>query len=243
MHAQPDGDKLSAFIRFTHNLGLKPPFVKSGASLNAAYFSDILERAKERELGSVVSYVMLRTMMKASYDAVNSGHFGLSSDCYCHFTSPIRRYPDLAVHRIINAAIDHSGGGQAYLLNGNYSDISEKYRGFAANSAKSSSECELKALAVEREMDDLFRVLYMSRHVGEQYDAEITSVTSFGFFCTLPNTCEGLVSIRTLDGYFEFNEGRMALESYYKSYKLGDRVRIRVDSVDIPTHKIDFRLV
>ncbi|MBR2461481.1 MAG: ribonuclease R [Clostridia bacterium] len=233
IHEQPDPEKLSAFTVFAHNLGLQPEYLRRGASVTPGYFKRILNRARERGIGTPVSYMLLRTMMKARYSEVCSGHFGLGTSCYCHFTSPIRRYPDLSVHRIISYALK-KGEPQA---------VCAKYSGFAALSARTSSDCELRALKVEREMDELFKALYLSKRVGEEYPANISSVTAFGMFCRLENTCEGLVPISSLDGYFRFNENTLSLSCDERVYKIGDSVRIRVENVDIPTGKVDFILV
>ena len=233
VHDQPDEEKLSDFLLFAHNLGLRPEYRKRGTRISPLYFSHILERARERGIGTPVSYMLLRTMMKARYSEVCSGHFGLGTEKYCHFTSPIRRYPDLSVHRIISAA----------LKNGDTRVICDQFSGFAALSARKSSDCEIKALTVEREMDDLFKALYLSKRVGEEFDAVISSVTAFGMFCRLPNTCEGLVGLSSLDGYYRFNETTLSLVSDKHTYRIGEAVRIRVENVDIPTSKIDFVLV
>ncbi|MBQ9116148.1 MAG: VacB/RNase II family 3'-5' exoribonuclease, partial [Clostridia bacterium] len=152
IHEQPDEEKLGAFLDFAHNLGLQPEYIRRGGKISASYFSRILDRARERGIGTPVSYMLLRTMMKARYSEICSGHFGLGSERYCHFTSPIRRYPDLTVHRIISAM----------LKKGSAEYVRDKYAGFTALSARSSSDCELRALTVEREMDDLFKAIYLS---------------------------------------------------------------------------------
>lgn len=233
IHEQPDEEKLGAFLEFAHNLGLQPEYVRRGGKIKASYFSRILDRARERGIGTPVSYVLLRTMMKARYSEICSGHFGLGSERYCHFTSPIRRYPDLTVHRVISAM----------LKKGSAEYVRDKFGGFAAISARSSSDGELRALAVEREMDDLFKAIYLSRFVGQTFPATVSSVTSFGMFCRLPNTCEGLVPISSLDGFFTFNEKTLSLVSDDVRYRIGDSVTVRVENVDISTRKVDFSLV
>ena len=233
IHEQPDEEKLSAFLTFAHNLGLQPEYIRRGGKISASYFSRILDRARERGIGTPVSFMLLRTMMKARYSEVCAGHFGLGSERYCHFTSPIRRYPDLTVHRIISAA----------LKKGITQSVCDKFGGFTAISARSSSDAELRALTVEREMDDLFKALYMSKFVGQTFAATVSSVTSFGMFCRLPNTCEGLVPISSMDGFFVFNEKTLSLVSDEQRFSIGDTVTIRVETVDIPSRKIDFALV
>ena len=231
VHENPDFDKVTEFINFVHNLGIKTEYVKK-ENVTPEYLGRILKRAEEREgLSLPVSYMLLRTMKKASYSNVNGGHFGLASRCYCHFTSPIRRYPDLAVHRIISAAL--SGG-----------DVKKKYSAFAEKAAKKSSECEIKALTAEREISALFKTIYMSKHVGEEYDATVSSVTSFGLFCTLENTCEGLVSVNSMKHRCYYNSESMTLTSLGGvTYRIGDKVRIRVKSAVVPLRQIDFELL
>ena len=189
-----------------------------------------MAEAKEKGLDSVLTTVMLRSLMKARYSAVASPHFGLGCELYCHFTSPIRRYPDLAVHRIIRA-----------LLQGKL-DI-DKMESFAERAADKSNENELRVMNAEREIEDLYKILWLEGHVGEEFDAVISSVTSFGFFVELANTCEGLVPIGSLDGYFDYDEKSLTLTCGRTIYQLGDRVRVRLLSCDRVTRKADFEVV
>lgn len=230
IHEQPDEEKLGVFLEFAHNLGLQPEYIRRGGKIKASYFKRILDRARERGIGTPVSYVLLRTMMKARYSEICSGHFGLGSDKYCHFTSPIRRYPDLTVHRIISAM----------LKKGSAEYVRDKYAGFTALSARSSSDGELRALMVERDMDELFKALYLSKFIGEEFTAVVSSVTSFGMFCRLPNTCEGLVPISSLDGFYTFNDKTLSLVSDDTRYRIGDEVKVRVEGVDISSRKATF---
>ena len=167
--------------------------------------------------------------MKAKYSSVAAPHFGLGCELYCHFTSPIRRYPDLAVHRIVRA-----------VLRGDINTT--KFGDFAEKAAVKSSENELRALNAEREIEDLYKVLYMSDKIGEEYEGVISSVNSFGFFVELPNTVEGLVPIASLDGYFDYDERAMTLTCGKIVYRLGDTVRIRVVRCDTVTRRIDFEI-
>jgi ribonuclease R len=228
VHGKPDPDKIMSFVKFAHNLGLEPPYCKKD-SITAAYFGTILDKAKEKELGVPVSYMLLRAMQKAKYSEVCEGHFGLASSCYCHFTSPIRRYPDLSVHRILSA-----------FLKG---DNTEGYRAFAAKSAKKSSEAELSALEAERAIDDLYKALYMKAHIGESYDATVSSVTSFGLFCELDNTCEGLVPIASMKNLYSYDYDTMTLSCGNIRYRMGDRVKIKVNAVDVASRRVDFLLL
>lgn len=231
IHEIPDREKVADFIKFAHNLKLNPEYVKK-ESVTPKYFGRILEKARKNGIGYPVSYMLLRTMQKAKYSERKAGHFGLSSECYCHFTSPIRRYPDLSVHRILS-----------YMLSSESAEAtSKKYASFASNSAKKSSECELRALEAERSIEDLYKTVYMSKHIGEEFDAVISSVTSFGLFCCLENTCEGLVPLALMKNRYWFDEDSMTLSCASKTYSLGDKVRIKVKSVDVSSQKVDFEL-
>ncbi|MBR2473622.1 MAG: ribonuclease R [Clostridia bacterium] len=231
IHEKPDPDKVMSFVKFSHNLKLNPPYCKK-ENITPGYFGVILDKARANGLGSSVSYMLLRTMQKAKYSERNAGHFGLSSACYCHFTSPIRRYPDLAVHRIITA-----------LLEMDKNEVSKKYSPFAAKAAKSSSDAELRALEAERAIDDLYKTVYMSKHIGQEYEATVSSVTSFGLFCALDNTCEGLVPLSSMKNKYWYEPDSMTLSCAAKTYRLGDRVRIKVERADISTRRVDFALI
>ena len=232
IHEDPEWDKISDFIKFAHNLKLRPEYVKK-ENIRPAYFQKILDKAKKEGLSAPVSYMLLRTMKKARYSEVNAGHFGLSCRMYCHFTSPIRRYPDLSVHRIINYVLDgHS-----------VSETVKKYSSFASVSAKTSSENEISALEAERDIDDLYKTIYMKKHIGQEFDAVISSVTSFGLFCELENTCEGLVPLRSMKQRYYFDPENMTLSNRNTTYRLGDKVRIKVENANVSLRLIDFSLV
>ena len=173
---------------------------------------------------------MLRSMAKAKYSEVKNPHFGLGIDCYCHFTSPIRRLSDLATHRIIHRA----------LIDGKRSEL---YSGYARRAAAAATEAELRALSAERRIENLYKVIYMEKFIGEEFDAMISSVTSFGFFAELENTCEGLVPISELPGMFIFDEKNLTLRSRDCVYRLGDSVRVRLEEADIIRGKLRFSVV
>ncbi len=231
IHEIPDREKVADFIKFAHNLKLNPEYVRK-ESVTPKYFGRILDKARKNGIGYPVSYMLLRTMQKAKYSERKSGHFGLASDCYCHFTSPIRRYPDLAVHRILSYMLKYGGDDKSV----------KRFSTFAAKASKQSSECEIKALEAERSIEDLYKALYLSKHIGEEYDAVISSVTSFGLFCCLENTCEGLVPISMMKNRYWFDEDSLTLSCAAKTYALGDKVRIKIKYVDISTQKVDFEL-
>ena len=147
-------------------------------------------------------------MMKAKYSSTAAPHFGLAIDRYCHFTSPIRRYPDLATHRIIKAVM-HGKAAGPYLA-----ELFE----FADRAAFRSTENELKAVTAEREIEDLYKVIYMQDHIGEVFEGVISSVTPFGMFVELPNTCEGLIPVSSLDGFFNYDDRKMTISCGYTVY-------------------------
>lgn len=232
IHENPSPEKIQAFSLFAHNLGLDITPIRQ-KKLSSSSFRPLLEQAEKEQVGAVVSRVLLRSLMKAKYSQIQSSHFGLALDFYCHFTSPIRRYPDLSVHRIVK-----------YVLHGNSEkDTLARYSAFAALSAKTSTENELRAVSAERAVEDLYKVMYMSAHVGETFDATISSVTSFGMFAELDNTCEGLILISTMNGYFTFDEKALTLTSGSMVYRLGDRIRVRIENANIIRRRIEMSIV
>jgi ribonuclease R len=193
----------------------------------------VLESAKELEKADVVSGVLLRSLMKAKYLAEPKGHFGLATKFYCHFTSPIRRYPDLGVHRIV----------KAFLRGETDKSSVSRLSKYAERNATESSQNELRALYAEREIDELYKTIYMGDFLGEEFDGAICSVTSFGFFVRLENLCEGLVPIESLGAPFYFDETSLTLSSGRKTFALGQKVRIRVKEANIITRRVTFVLV
>ena len=175
---------------------------------------------------------MLRSMQKARYDVQNLGHFGLASKCYCHFTSPIRRYPDLCIHRIIKLVI-----------NGGYPEAIERFGGFVASAAKQSSDRERRATDAERDVDDLYMTMYMSERIGQEYEAVISGVTSFGLFAELPNTIEGFIPIESLYGEFSYDADRFRLVGRTDTYTIGETLKIKVVDVDFYRRRTEFRLL
>ncbi len=231
IHEDPDPEKLSAFCEFAYNLGL--PVTELKSSPTPASLGRVLDAAAEKGIASTVSSVALRSLAKARYSAKPSRHFGLGIEKYCHFTSPIRRYPDLATHRIIKNT----------LINSCDVKKAEIWQAFAKKAAEQSSENELRAVAAERDIEDLYKCVYMSSRIGNEYDGIISSVTSFGFFVELENTCEGMVPISDLNGWYEFDERRMTLSNGMKVFSLGMPVRVRVEKADIVRGKVDFSLI
>ena len=233
IHENPDEEKLVKFKEFIYNLGYNIHWTEE---VHPKTLQDILEKVKGKSEETVVSTLLLRSMMQARYAPECTGHFGLAAQYYCHFTSPIRRYPDLQIHRII----------KEYL----HGEIDEKrinkLKNIVGHSAKQSSEMERKAQEAEREVDDLKKAEYMQDRIGEEFEGVISSVTSFGVFVELPNTIEGLVHITDLDDdYYIFEENHLRLigERTKKVYKIGDKVLVECVHVDMSNKEIFFRII
>ncbi len=235
VHEDPDIEKIQELNKFLFNFGLKIKANKD--NIYPKEFAKILEDVKGKEEEKVVSNLVLRTLKVARYESENKGHFGIASKYYCHFTSPIRRYPDLFIHRMISKYLEE-----------NY-DVSEKWieehREQAEDRAKQSSEREKIATKVEREAEDLKKAEYMESRIGNEYNGIVSSVTSFGIFVELENTVEGLIRFEDLgDEYFIYDEDRKRLigEKTNKTYKIGDKLKIRVKSASKLLRQIDFEL-
>lgn len=229
IHEKPSADKIANFNSFLANMNMRIKGNEPHPMEFARMLADI--RGTEREM--LISKVMLRSLMKAKYSDSNEGHFGLAFRYYCHFTSPIRRYPDLAIHRII----------KEYINGGLDADRAQHYAKFVTAAAKKSSEAEINAMQAEREVEDMKKAEYMCAHIGEEYDAIISSVTGFGFFAELENGIEGLVRLADMrDDYYHFNETSYTLigERSGKTYKIGDKVRIIAAAANPSLRQIDF---
>ncbi len=236
VHEDPEIEKIQELNKFLFNFGLK--IKASKGNIYPKEFSKILEEVKGKEEEKVVSNLILRTLKVARYEAENKGHFGIASKYYCHFTSPIRRYPDLFIHRIISKYIDSNYDVQEKWI--------EEHKEKAEEGAKQSSEREKIATKVEREAENLKKAEYMESKVGDEYDGIVSSVTSFGIFVELPNTIEGLVRFEDLGNeYFIYDEDRKRLigEKTNKTYKIGDKVKIRVKSASKLLRQIDFEIL
>lgn len=233
IHEDPDEEKLEKFREFIYNLGY---IVKWNGEVKPRNLQEILEKVKGKKEETVVSTLLLRSMMRAKYSPECVGHFGLAAKYYCHFTSPIRRYPDLQIHRIIKE-----------FINGKIDDDrSKKLTALVDYAARQSSETENIATEAEREVDDLKKAEYMLDRIGEEFEGIVSSVTSFGMFVELPNTIEGLIHITALDDdYYIYDENHLCLmgERTKKIYRLGDFVKVRCSKVDIPNREIYFDMV
>ena len=236
VHEIPDYEKVQELNKFLFNFGLKIKANKD--NIYPKEFSKILEEIKGKDEEKVVSHLLLRTLKVARYEEINKGHFGIASKYYCHFTSPIRRYPDLFIHRIISKYLEE-----------NY-DVNEKfieeYKKQAEERAKQSSEREKIATKVERESEDIKKAEYMENRIGEEYEGMISSVTSFGVFVELDNTVEGLIRFEDLGNeYFIYDEDRKRLigERSNIVYKIGDKVKIRVKDASKLLRTVDFEII
>ena len=229
VHEEPDMEKVTELNKFLFNFGYKVKCSKE--TVHPTAFEEVLRKIKGTKEERIVSNLVLRTLKVARYEAENLGHFGIASKYYCHFTSPIRRYPDLFIHRIISKYIEEN-----YQLS---DDEIEKY-------TKQSSDREKIAQKVERDSVDLKMAEYMQDKIGNEYDGIISSITSFGVFVELENTVEGLVRFADLgDDYFIYDEDRKTLlgERTKILYKIGDKMRIRVIRADKVSRQIDFEKI
>lgn len=236
VHEEPDLDKVKELNKFLFNFGLKVKITNE--KVYPKEFSKILEEIKGTEEEKVISTLILRTLKVARYEAENKGHFGIASKYYCHFTSPIRRYPDLFIHRIISKYLEESYNvSDKFIL---------EYKEKAEERAKQSSEREKIATKVERDSEDLKKAEYMESKIGEEYDGIISSVTQFGIFVELENTIEGLVRFENMGNeYYIYDEEKKQLigEKTNKIYKIGDKVKIKVLSANKILRQIDFSLI
>ena len=236
VHEEPDIEKVNELNKLLFNFGYKI-HVKEG-KIYPAEFSKILKEVEGKPEEKIVSNMILRTLKVAVYDSENKGHFGIASKYYCHFTSPIRRYPDLFIHRIISK----------YLKN-DYT-MSEKqvefYNKVAESDAKQSSDREKVATQVERDSVDIKKAEYMSKKIGEQYEGIISGVTQFGVFVELENTVEGLIRFENLgDEYYEYDADHKILigERTKETFKIGDKINIEVIDANKQEKRISFKRI
>ena len=229
VHEPPAPEKIVSFLSFLSDLGISGKVSEDEPT--PKQFQAILKSVAGKPCEGAVNKVMLRTMQKARYFERNLGHFGIASGCYCHFTSPIRRYPDLFIHRIIKG-----------MLHGELDLMREKYAPVAAEEAAHCSLCERNADGAERDVDSLYKVVYMSDRTGEEYEATVSGVTAFGVFAELDNTVEGLIRLEKLPGgSYEYLEDKFVLKGE-RTFRLGDRIKIRVDGCDWGNMRPEFSL-
>lgn len=235
IHEDPKEDKLRRFFEFITNFGY---IVRGTAnSVHPRALQEIIEAVEGKPEEMVISTVMLRSMQQAKYETENLGHFGLSTEFYTHFTSPIRRYPDLIVHRLI----------RTYLIEGNLEQsVREKWGAQLPDIAEHSSKMERRAVDAERETDELKKAEFMEDKIGQEYDGIISSVTNFGMFVELANTIEGLIHVSYMtDDYYHYDERHYAMigERTGNVFRIGDEITVRVINVNKDEHTIDFEIV
>lgn len=234
-HDEPDPKKIEEFMNLMSLLGYN--VTGNFKEITPIKMQQLLKQVEDKPEFEMLSTKLLRSMKKAKYTEENIGHFGLGSDCYTHFTSPIRRYPDLEVHRLLRKYLfNHEIDGESVnILEKKLIDIAEQ-----------SSEREQKAVEAEREVDDMKMAEYMEAHIGEEYEGKISGLTNFGMFVELDNLVEGLVHISTLKGdYYNYNSDIMAIvgDKTKKMYRLGDKVKIKVESANKTNKTVDFELI
>ena len=233
IHESPQASKIEEFRTFLRGFGIT--LKGSSDSIHPKTLNGILEQVRRENYENVINTVMLRSMQKAFYGTECEGHFGLALKYYCHFTSPIRRYPDLMIHRII----------KAYLHGKLDEGTVKRFKHKTEEAAETASLTERQAVELEREVEKMKKAEYMSYHVGESYEGVISGVTGFGIYVQLENTVEGLVRLATMqDDYYIYEEDKYRLvgERTRRTYMLGQRVRILVDWADVEKREIDFIL-
>ena len=235
IHEDPDEDRLQKFFEFIGQFGYSVKGVKN--DIHPQALQRVLDEVKGEQEEMIISKLMLRSMKQAKYDPKSIGHFGLATEFYTHFTSPIRRYPDLIVHRLI----------RTYLINGDLSnDTQAKWKEKLSEIAKHTSEQERVAVDAERDTDELKKAEFMQDKIGEEFEGVISSVTGFGLFVELDNTVEGLVHVSDLtDDYYHYDETRYAMigERTGNVFRIGDVIEVRVEAVNLEEQSIDFEIV
>ena len=232
VHGEPSEEKINDFLKFISTLGYKinGDFKK----VTPWDVQKILDSLRDKPEFPILSKLLLRSMQKAVYDSNNIGHFGIASKCYTHFTSPIRRYPDTTVHRLLHKYLfEHKLDNDTI----NYWDL--KLPVLAAH----TSECERNSIECEREVDDMKKAEFMLSHIGEEFDGVVSSIVSFGMFVELPNLVEGLIKIDDLvDDTYIFNEDIFSLigTNTKKRYRLGDKIKVVVKAANKEARTVDF---
>lgn len=233
IHAKPEAERIAALADLAQACGFRVNKIKPG--LTQRDLAELLSAANGTRYEKLMSMQVLRTMAKAQYDDKPIGHFGLSLADYCHFTSPIRRYPDTSIHRILSALV----GGMSI------EEIKRKYEDFAEESAKQSSEREVRAVNGERDTEKCYAAEYMTAHIGECYDGVVEGVTAKGIFVSIPCGIEGFVNLSRLENaFFEYNGTTTTIDKRSGiSYSIGDSVRIKVTAATVALGTIDYELV
>lgn len=235
VHEQPKESKMQFFFEFITNYGIKVKGLRD--AVDPKELQQVLNQTKDMPENPIISMMLLRSMQQARYSEESLGHFGLAARYYTHFTSPIRRYPDLLVHRLIKAYHQQQPVSEK---------LKKKWQKKIPDIAAHASYAERRAVEAERETDALKKTEFMAQHVGEVFDGFISSVTKFGIFVELPNTIEGLIHVNQMkDDYYQFIENHLALvgERTKKIYKIGQQVTVKVIKADIDNREIDFEIL
>ena len=227
VHEQPSPEKLADLELLAVRLGFADKRLTDTAALGI-----LMNEARPTQYARLISERILRSMAKARYSPSPLGHYGLSLKDYCHFTSPIRRFPDLVIHRVLSA----------FLAGGTKDALTQRYETFVSDSADNSSACEVRAMTAERECEDCYKAEYMSRFIGEEFDGVICSVTPFGLYVELANSVTGMVRTENLpEDELRYDDTASLVDRIGKPlYTVGDSLRIRVDGVSVSAGRIDF---
>lgn len=232
VHDKPNSEKITDFVTLVHQLGYSMEVNVN--ELSPKGMQQLLDSLREKPEFEILSEMLLRSMKKAVYSESNIGHFGLASTNYTHFTSPIRRFPDLLVHTLLHK----------YLFEVDMDPKTIKYyENNLPSMCEKASEREVQAQEAEREVLDMKMAEYMEDHIGEEHEGVISGVTNFGMFVKLPNLVEGLVHISTLDGFYSYVPEQLSLVSEKKSYRIGDSVKIKVTGASKEMRTIDFEVI
>lgn len=231
IHEDPSPEKIADMKDFLTRMNIDYPHF---SNIKPGHFAEILNNNRESEKFPVINNILLRSMAKAKYAPDPVGHFGLALEDYSHFTSPIRRYPDLAIHRILTDVV--AGYDQQWLT--------KRYEAFVKNASERSTATEITAVKIERDCEACYMAEFMKKHLGDEFEGIISSVTDFGFYVELPNTVEGLVHINTLeDDTYEY-DGLVSLTGEFsgKVFSLGDTVKVKCTAANVNSGNIDFSL-
>lgn len=234
VHEQPDESKMKRFLEFITTFGLTAQASKD--SITPKDLQGVMDRIKDEPYEAVISMLLLRSMQQARYDVDPIGHYGLGADYYSHFTSPIRRYPDLILHRLIHY-YDEVGRSQ---------QDKKRWESRLPDIAKHSSEAERRAIDAERETDELKKTEFMADKVGQEFMGTIISITGFGMFIQLPNTVEGLVHVSMMDDdYYRFDEDHLVMigERTGKVFRIGQPIKVKLMRANVEEVQIDFSIV
>jgi len=230
IHEDPKAEKVQKFIDYASSFGIQ--IYGTASEMSQEALQEIMRKVEGEPYADVLSMMLLRSMQQARYSEHNHGHYGLAAEYYTHFTSPIRRYPDLMVHRMVREY-------------GKSQEVAEHFEQVLPDIASQSSSRERRAIDAEREVEAMKKAEYMEDYVGEEYDAVVSSVVKFGLFVELPNTVEGLIHITNLPEFYHFNERDLALrgEKSGVTFRVGQQIRIKVERADKMTGEIDFSYI